>query len=219
MSQRRILVTSALPYANGSIHIGHLIEHVKRPEGGPYSCITARDQLHSLRSCVWAECANGVYTAVFTGDPASGGNRLITGNLDGYKKENPEASHDVVDILDFGHLVAGLDALSDPHTPCGTMGPHADINGDGEVDGLDFSKIAMNFLLSSAPCCGGGTTAGITVGRTEVSVRELRQMGLGELAVGDLNNDGWLDLDDMAAFKAGARPGKKPSPRVPRSSR
>jgi len=29
MSQRRILVTSALPYANGQIHIGHLVEYVQ----------------------------------------------------------------------------------------------------------------------------------------------------------------------------------------------
>ncbi len=29
MSQRRILVTSALPYANGHIHIGHLVEYIQ----------------------------------------------------------------------------------------------------------------------------------------------------------------------------------------------
>ncbi|MGB2264043.1 MAG: class I tRNA ligase family protein, partial [Glaciecola sp.] len=27
--QRQILVTSALPYANGSIHLGHLLEHIQ----------------------------------------------------------------------------------------------------------------------------------------------------------------------------------------------
>ena len=27
--KRRILVTSALPYANGSIHLGHLLEHIQ----------------------------------------------------------------------------------------------------------------------------------------------------------------------------------------------
>ena len=27
--QRKILVTSALPYANGSIHLGHMVEHVQ----------------------------------------------------------------------------------------------------------------------------------------------------------------------------------------------
>ena len=29
MSQRRILVTAALPYANGHIHIGHLVEYIQ----------------------------------------------------------------------------------------------------------------------------------------------------------------------------------------------
>ena len=29
MSSRRILVTSALPYANGDIHIGHLVEYIQ----------------------------------------------------------------------------------------------------------------------------------------------------------------------------------------------
>jgi len=29
ISPRRILVTSALPYANGSLHLGHLLEHIQ----------------------------------------------------------------------------------------------------------------------------------------------------------------------------------------------
>ena len=29
MSQRRILITAALPYANGHIHIGHLVEYIQ----------------------------------------------------------------------------------------------------------------------------------------------------------------------------------------------
>ena len=28
-SQRRLLVTSALPYANGHIHLGHLVEYIQ----------------------------------------------------------------------------------------------------------------------------------------------------------------------------------------------
>ena len=28
-NKRRILVTSALPYANGSLHLGHLLEHIQ----------------------------------------------------------------------------------------------------------------------------------------------------------------------------------------------
>jgi len=29
MPQRRIFVTSALPYANGAIHLGHLVEYIQ----------------------------------------------------------------------------------------------------------------------------------------------------------------------------------------------
>ena len=29
MNQRKILVTSALPYANGPIHLGHLVEYIQ----------------------------------------------------------------------------------------------------------------------------------------------------------------------------------------------
>ena len=29
MSQRKILVTSALPYANGPLHMGHLVEYIQ----------------------------------------------------------------------------------------------------------------------------------------------------------------------------------------------
>ena len=29
MTKRRILVTSALPYANGEIHLGHLLEYIQ----------------------------------------------------------------------------------------------------------------------------------------------------------------------------------------------
>ena len=28
-NKRKILVTCALPYANGSIHLGHLLEHIQ----------------------------------------------------------------------------------------------------------------------------------------------------------------------------------------------
>ena len=29
LMQRKILVTSALPYANGSIHLGHMVEYIQ----------------------------------------------------------------------------------------------------------------------------------------------------------------------------------------------
>ena len=47
---RRIVVTSALPYANGSIHLGHLVEYIQTD-------IWARSQKMSGNECVYI-CAD-----------------------------------------------------------------------------------------------------------------------------------------------------------------
>jgi hypothetical protein len=186
-------------------YVGHYTDAVKVPEIGQWYCVTARDQLHTLRSTAFLECVDGVYEAVFKGDPFWGGNWLIGGNLDGWKKSNPNASHNVIDILDFGQFVANYLAVVDPNTDCETEYPagHADINGDGVVDALDFSFIMMNFLEHSKDACCPDAAATVYTARTEVSVRELRQMGMGELSVADLNNDGLVNTTDMEVFMAG----------------
>ena len=191
-------------------HTGHFTEAIKVPADGNWICITARDQLHTLRGCDYLECEDGVYTAIFKGDPFFGGNWLIGGNLDGFKKEIPTASHDVIDILDFGQFVTQFAAnYGTGDTPCGTQGPNADINGDGVVSVLDFTFVTMNFLASSKECCCGGAVAGAPT--LEISVEDLRANGLGDLSVGDLNRDGVLNATDMASFMNGVRPTMKSS--------
>jgi hypothetical protein len=191
-------------------HVGHFTDSIKIPASGQWVCITARDQLHSLRSCDFLECSGGSYHATFKGDPFFGGNWLTNGNLDGWKKENPNASHDVIDILDFGMFVFQYGATAPANTPCGTAGPNADINGDGVVDALDFSFVSLNFLASSKDCCcGSAATLGNTLARTEITVRELREIGMADLAVADLNNDGIVNSDDISAFMAGTTPTPK----------
>jgi methionyl-tRNA synthetase len=53
-SQRQILVTSALPYANGAIHLGHMLEYIQTD-------IWARFQRASGHECyfAWADDAHG----------------------------------------------------------------------------------------------------------------------------------------------------------------
>lgn len=208
--------------------IGHFNGHIKIPAAVQPVCITARDQHHTLRSCYTfgeGDCdANGVLHATFKQDPFFGGNWLVGGNLDGWKKSNPNASHDIIDILDFGSLVSEWlssydsdgDGTADGNTPCALYGDatpgqnHADINGDGLVDLLDFSFIAMNFLDNSKDCCcPGSASLGNTVGRTEISVRELREQGMNDLSVADLNADGKVDMADMAALMQGVKPNMK----------
>ena len=197
-------------------HIGHFTDTLKIPDAGQWLCITARDQLHSLRSVSDLPCVDGAYVAEFKGDPFfGGGNWLINGNLDGWKKDVPGASHDVIDILDFGQFVANYLVVTPVDTPCvdghAMPGPHADINADGIVDALDFAFVMMNYMAQSKDSCCPDSAAAANEGRTSISVRELRALGMGDLTVADLNNDGMVDGDDMAAFTAGHVPSAKPT--------
>jgi len=193
--------------------IGKVDTSIKIPGTGAFQCITARDQLHTLRSCYTfgpGDCdADGVLHATFKGDPFFGGNWLVGGNLDGYKKDSATASINAIDITDFGMFVAEYpNDYGSGDTPCGTAGPNADINGDGLVDLLDFTFISMNFLEDSKDCCCIGANAAAPSGRTSISVRSLRANGMGDLAVADLNNDGVVNMDDMQLLLQGEVPTK-----------
>ncbi len=192
--------------------VGHFKDSIKAVNG-QYGCITAQDQLHSLRSCVMlgaSGCVDGSYVAIFKGDPFLSGNWLQQGNLDGWKKANSGASHDVIDIYDFAAFMGLYLSTPNVDTPCSTeqrVVGHADFDGDGVVNSDDLFYVTNNFLDSSKDCCCGAA-AGVTVPVTEVSVRELREMGMGDLAIADLDSNGLVNMDDITAFMAGDRPVK-----------
>jgi hypothetical protein len=189
--------------------IGKAQGKIKVPKG-KWGCITAQDQLHSLRSCDIPDCIDGNIVARFKGDPTYGGNWLIGGNLDGWKKNDPteDPSLDVIDILDFGKFVSQFGVCYEDRKYGCHEGPHADIDGDGCVTTSDYQFILRNFLVSSKECCCGPSAADSPAALTEVTIDELRQMGEGDMAVADLNGDGVLNADDMDAFMQGARPVK-----------
>ncbi|MHC4220559.1 MAG: hypothetical protein ACYSU7_19145, partial [Planctomycetota bacterium] len=170
---------------------------------GVYTCITARDTRHTLRRTFEAAdgfgVADGKYVASFRNFTAAGGaNRSLSGgNVNG---------DDFVDIFDFGAFAGEwLADYGSGDTTCTTPSPHADLSGDGVVFAEDFTFIAINFLdASDLTCCQTGSSAGRPV--REISVAELYLLGLGKMAVADLNGDGWLDQFDMVAFANGARP-------------
>ncbi|MHC4219802.1 MAG: right-handed parallel beta-helix repeat-containing protein [Planctomycetota bacterium] len=175
---------------------------------GNYTCITARDTLHTLRRTDIADFADTgtQYVADFTLAGGTSDNSLIGGNLNGDMW---------IDILDFGIFVGQWGSTPSPSTPCGTVGPHADINGNAVVGSGDFTFIQINFLLGDeTDCCtpmsarrwARPTPQSFDGPITRISVRELRLRGLHDLIVADLNHDGWLDVHDMEAFAGGARP-------------
>jgi hypothetical protein len=181
-----------------------------------YECITAEDPYHTLRASADVECVDNAWTAVWKGDPhfVAGGNWLIGGNLDGLKPVG-QGSPNVIDVLDFGKLITEMGMqYENGDTDCdfGEDTSHGDINGDGVVDSQDFAIIQMNFLMHAKDqCCPEGEAAALPI--TEISVKELRGMGLGELSIADLNRDGVLNMDDMTAYQQGTQVRKRASTR------
>ncbi|HRP61744.1 MAG TPA: cohesin domain-containing protein [Phycisphaerales bacterium] len=178
---------------------------------GNYTCVDARDTLHTLATSQTLVVSGMQYTADFTGAFGLEGGNL---NDDAY-----------IDILDFGIYVGQFNAnYGTADTTCSTTAPHADISGDGFVTAADFSFIANNFLQFSDVCpvqtmlgglvtrpgatfSGAANAGGRVAGPvTRISVRQLQMQGLGNLAIADLNGDGWLDEFDVIAFLNGARP-------------
>ena len=176
---------------------------------GNFECIEARDPLHTLRSFSDIECdeVTGNWKVVFKGDPLIGGNWLVPGNLDFYQVGDNGPNH--VDVLDFGVYMWQIGAdYGTGNTECGEdcaygSFPNADLNGDGIVDVDDFDLIDANFMAESKLGCCGYATAGASEPVLDISVKELIRDGRGELAAGDINNDGRLNLEDMALYAQG----------------
>lgn len=172
--------------------------------GGGWDCVTARDPLHTLRSTATdLSTVNGVdYTATFTGPRSTGGHWLVGGNLNG---------DNFIDVLDFSIFVSEFLSPSSPNTPCGTPAPDGNVNGDNVVDLVDFVFVQVNSFIASEPNCCPSVVASAQEDFGQgpiqsISVRELQRRGLYHLAPADLNLDGVIDEQDIAAFMNGARP-------------
>ena len=112
-------------------------------------------------------------------------------------------------MLDFGYYVKRFgDNYGSGDTDCTMSGPHADITGDGVVGIGDFGFMQSNFLMGNeSSCCsplrGGSDDSGPVL---KISLAELAERGYEDLSAADLNGDGSLDQQDLAAFMGGARP-------------
>ncbi|MCZ6652141.1 MAG: cohesin domain-containing protein [Planctomycetota bacterium] len=166
-----------------------------------YTCITAKDELHTLgRTVSLLPVLGKQYEADFV---FSDGADLVGGNLN---------NDCFIDIFDFGTFIGQFGDAVGADTDCSTTAPHSDISGDGTVFTADFTFIGINFLESDdANCCvagcpisapGGGAGGPVT----RISVKELRKLGLYDMIAADLNEDGWFDEEDIGAFMNGDRP-------------
>ncbi len=162
---------------------------------GLYSCVTVRDPKHTLPSSGRVTISNNIYQSSCVGDPLLNGNWLIGGNLD---------NNAVIDMLDLASLITQMDQTVDPNTPCGTVGPHADINADGIVDALDEAFILESFqLIAVTSCCPLNVPSSMTVMYqpvTSLTIKELRQNGWSALQAADTNADGQVDTAELITF-------------------
>ena len=140
------------------------------PVAASAPCLTVRDTLRTLATRMEPAVQGAVYVASGT---------LVGGDSNG---------DNAVDILDFGLFVGDVGILTARES-------RSNFNADLLVSSADFTFITLSFLRSGESCAPGAQ------GRTpldRVTVKQLRRMGLGDLAAADLNHDGALDTADIA---------------------
>ncbi|MGH6636263.1 MAG: methionine--tRNA ligase [Gammaproteobacteria bacterium] len=99
MEQRKLLVTSALPYANGPIHLGHLVEYIQTD-------IWVRFQKMRGRLCYYV-CA----------DDAHGTPIMLRAQQDGLSAEQLIARMGEEHRADFADFAIGFDNYYSTHSP------------------------------------------------------------------------------------------------------
>ncbi|QMT41172.1 methionine--tRNA ligase [Neisseria shayeganii] len=99
MTQRKILVTSALPYANGSIHLGHMVEHIQTD-------IWVRFQKMRGHECHYC-CADDTH-----GTPV-----MLAAQKQGMKPEDMIAKVREEHLADFTGFHIGYDNYYSTHSP------------------------------------------------------------------------------------------------------
>ena len=95
---RKILVTSALPYANGSIHLGHMLEYIQTD-------IWVRFQKHRGNQCIYV-CA----------DDAHGSAIMLRAEKEGISPEQLIANVQYEHRADFAEFLVDLDNFHSTHS-------------------------------------------------------------------------------------------------------
>ena len=196
-------------------------------KAGNYNCISAKDTLHSLRRVQPNLTIDGNhYSATFKDRSQHGGvdKSLIQGDMDNDNLIDIRDYHRFVEWWDFDYQTVGGDTPcswncpGDPNDwPCGSSPcpcRHVDINGDGIVWTEDFLYVFVNFLATGEEvCCPeelGAPDSNTRQPLASITVAELVAEGNPNAARADLNGDGVLDANDIAALLMGARPEPRP---------
>lgn len=148
MSQRKILVTSALPYANGPLHMGHLVEYIQTD-------IWVRFQKLSGNLCTYV-CA----------DDAHGTAISLHAENQGITPEESVARINVERIRDFGDFHVAFDNYHSTHSDENrrlsesiyqTLNANGHIVSRSIVQAYDPEKqmfLADRYIKGDCPKCG-----------------------------------------------------------------
>jgi len=164
---RSVTVPATAPGAPPSVGT---ITGIEVPASASLGCVSAKDIVHSVTKTAEAAVVGPRYVASF----------LL--------KQGDSNDDDLIEIVDYALWLTdrgfglGLDARSN-------------FNADGLVNNFDLSYISLGFFSVGETCTPG--VGAPPVPRDRIQVKELRRMGLGDLAAADLNRDGWVDLRDI----------------------
>ena len=100
---------------------------------------------------------------------------------------------EVIDVLDWGAYIVG--------------NPNADLDGNGVINATDGNFIIANFGQKGETGCGTSFMSPPEP-LNGISVSELVSRGLTDLVGADLNNDGWVDMEDVRMASNGGRMNK-----------
>jgi hypothetical protein len=150
---------------------------VEIPVLAGYGCITAKDPVNTLADAQTMSLSGTKWVC-------SGVFQLRGGD---------STDDNIVDILDFGAFVTDRGANKTPFS-------RSNFDRNDFVNNSDFSFISLGFLAVGDNCSGAFFDGNA---RERISVKELRRMGLGEMAEADINGDGWVDTTDVALAAQG----------------
>jgi methionyl-tRNA synthetase len=147
-TQRKILVTSALPYANGAIHLGHMLEYIQTD-------IWARFQRAQGHECyfVWADDAHGTPVMLWARSEGKPPEELI----DMMNEEHKQ------DFRDFGISFDNYSSTHSDHNRELVEEIYRRLESHGHIDRRDIQQLydeqegmflPDRFIRGTCPKCG-----------------------------------------------------------------